>query len=125
MQLPTPAAPYGGEPAAELARVLDDIARKFGSVMDELSTDPHVRRLLANQLALRGARVGPAPTEARLEETEDPALAEIVGGLQLQVDALWRELRRVQQEIAPFLIPVIPPETPGPTGGASCATSRP
>lgn len=123
MQAPAPAAPYGGEAAAELARLLDAIGREFGSVVDGLSEDPHVRNLLANQLARRGARVGPAPVEVTLEETADPGLAEIVGGLQLQVDALWRELQRVQREVAPYLVPVAPPDTPGAEGGAACGRS--
>lgn len=74
--------------------LLESIAREFGSVAS--MDDPEGRLILAKQLALRGAWVGEAP-EAVLETTEeDPALAEVVGGLQAQVDALWREIHALK-----------------------------
>lgn len=77
-----------------LRHLLDRIAVTYGSLVNDLARDPETRQLLALQLAHGGVRIGPPTPPA----ADDPALEAVVGGLQEQVDALWRELRAVKQE---------------------------
>ncbi|MBK8006793.1 MAG: hypothetical protein IPK12_23675 [Gemmatimonadetes bacterium] len=91
MTAPHDALNATSDPVAEIRAALEDIARRFGSVV--ALDDADGRLMLAKQLAYRGVWVGPAPVVA--EAPEEPAVLEVVAGLQAQVDAIWRELARL------------------------------
>lgn len=82
---------------AQIRTILEACSRQFGELLT--LDDPEGRLLLAKQLAYRGVRVGPA-RDVEASEPEEPSLAEVVGGLQAQMDAVWRELRVLNPGLA-------------------------
>ncbi len=79
----------------QLIRLLDAVAREYGTLLDDLSTDGDARRLLALQLVARGVACG-APPPVDLPRPPQPGDLEAV---QARCDTLELAISQLRAEV--------------------------